>query len=211
MSQSYLIFSEGRRIEIQRGAEKVEAIYDGRQEKIDDGELQKKVTNLVAGLEKGEFSELCFTTTDVELLFEKIKSAYDRFIIAAGGLVINRAGKLLLIFRKGKWDLPKGKIEKNERINEGALREVMEETGLKRVNIKNEFLRTYHTYVMNEERILKETVWYLMTTDDDKTTPQLNEGITATKWISADMLEEISTNTFDNILLLLRTFFKDIP
>jgi len=195
-------------MEIKKGGGKVEALHNGIQEEISNSEQDKEIKKLVNRWENGEFPELRFTAPDVEVLFENIKSAYDRFIIAAGGLVVNNS-KLLLIFRKGKWDLPKGKIEKGEAIDAGALREVMEETGLQAVKIKNEFLRTYHTYIMKEQHVLKETVWYIMTSDDNETSPQLSEGITTTKWISANMLEGISANTYDNILFLLKTFFKD--
>jgi len=122
--------------------------------------------------------------------------------------VTNR-NRLLVIFRNGKWDLPKGKIEAGESMTEGALREVTEETELKKLEIVKRFACTYHTYRMGNERVLKETTWYLMRTPDTQTTPQLKEGITVATWITAEQLEEILMNTFGNIRLLVEKFFRD--
>lgn len=185
------------------------ASFDSVKMKADNGKLKERIVLLVRRWEKGEFPELKFKTPAPKTVFNNIKSAYDCFIVAAGGLVLNRKGKLLVIFRKGRWDLPKGKIEEGESVRKGAVREVMEETGLKNVKIKKEFTRTYHTYILNGKRVLKETVWFLMKCGDDATNPQLSEGITSIEWISKSRLRQISTNTFDNILLLLKAYFKN--
>ena len=80
-------------------------------------------------------------------------------IIAAGGLVINENDELLMIFRRGKWDLPKGKLDKGESIADCALREVMEETGLQQVKIEKPLGITYHEYFDKRLRndVIKET------------------------------------------------------
>ena len=91
----------------------------------------------------------------------KFKKKY-LLIIAAGGVITNDEGKVLLIFRKDKWDLPKGKVEDNEPIELCAEREVKEETGLKELLLRKPLLITYHTYTEKGRSILKETHWFLL-------------------------------------------------
>ncbi len=70
---------------------------------------------------------------------EKLKKAFFKLfkpVTAAGGLVENEKGEVLLIFRRGKWDLPKGKLDPGETIEQCAVREVEEETGLKNIELK---------------------------------------------------------------------------
>lgn len=189
--------------------DKTIALYAGTQELIPRAALREKIISLVHRWERGDFPELTLSSANPASLFEMVKSAYDRFLIAAGGLVTNKSGRLLVILRNGKWDLPKGKIEPHESIQAGAIREVMEETGLKNVKVKGEFARTRHSYLLDGQRVLKETVWYLMTCADDRTLPQHNEGITAAEWIAASGLRKISSNTYESILLLLKAFFAN--
>ena len=112
---------------------------------------------------------------------KKLKSFYydHQLIIAAGGLV-RMNNKFLWIYRNGKWDLPKGKVEKDETIKSAAKREVLEECGLNGNLILREKINvSYHTYVQHKNRILKETHWFLMDYKGDEITiPQIKEGIT---------------------------------
>src|SRR5688572_3663924 len=97
--------------------------------------------------------------------FEKLKKAfYKHFkvIIASGGVVFNSNEEILLIFRKGKWDLPKGKLDKGETLEECAVREVEEETGIKNIKLEEKVIITYHTYIEFGKHILKESHWYKM-------------------------------------------------
>ena len=97
-----------------------------------------------------------------------------RLIEAAGGLVKNQKEEWLFIYRNGKWDLPKGKIEKGEGIKKAAIREVKEECGIKKLKILKELPSTYHTYFMEEKAILKRTYWFEMSCgDDSKLVPQI--------------------------------------
>ncbi|MGZ5243718.1 MAG: NUDIX hydrolase [Bacteroidia bacterium] len=105
-------------------------------------------------------------------------------IQAAGGIVWNNERDLLMIFRRGKWDLPKGKIEEGESIETAALREVEEESGIGKLRLIEKFDTTYHIYPEREKWILKETHWYEMISKDiGKTVPQISEGITEVSWI----------------------------
>ena len=119
---------------------------------------------------------------------------------AAGGLVFNKDGDILMIFRNGKWDLPKGKLEIGESVEECAIREVEEECGIYGLDIIEKFLETYHTYNMDGEEVLKKTYWYKMKTDySAKLIPQLEEGITKVSWIDRNQILEKLKNCYGNI------------
>ena len=103
---------------------------------------------------------------------------------AGGGLVFNDKKEILVIFRRGSWDLPKGKLEKNEGKRLGALREVMEETGVDNVQISKKVGKTYHLFNQKGKRSLKLTYWYSMTTSfEDNLIPQAEEDIEKAEWV----------------------------
>jgi len=124
-------------------------------------------------------------------------------VIAAGGKITNSKSETLFIYRNDKWDLPKGKTEKNEQLPQTALREVKEETGIKKVSINKPLDITYHIFRRNNEYRLKVTYWFDMFSDYEGIFfPQLDEGITDVKWVKKDDLEEIKINSYPNIRLL---------
>ena len=125
-------------------------------------------------------------------------------IVAAGGIVINDKNEILFIFRNQKWDLPKGKAEKNENITQTAMREVREETGIKDLIIVKPLDKTYHIFKRAKKKYLKETYWFEMKSNfDKKFTPQISEGITRVEWISKEKIPLIMNNTYENIKLLI--------
>jgi len=125
-------------------------------------------------------------------------------IVAAGGIVINDKNEILFIFRDEKWDLPKGKAEKNENITQTAVREVEEETGVKDLIITKPVEKTYHIFKRAKKYYLKEIYWFEMKTSyDKKFTPQIREGITRVEWISKEKISLIMKNTYQNIKLLI--------
>ena len=131
-------------------------------------------------------------------------------IVAAGGIVKNDENQILFIFRKGKWDLPKGKIEKNEKIDDGALREVIEETGVKKIKIDRFFDTTYHIIKTKKQFFLKETHWYKMKSNyKGKLRPQKSEGIRSVRWKKIKEAKEIKKKTFRNISIILTTYLKE--
>jgi 8-oxo-dGTP pyrophosphatase MutT (NUDIX family) len=134
---------------------------------------------------------------------EELKKAFwKKFILvkAGGGLVINEANELLFIFRRGKWDLPKGKLDDGETMEECAVREVKEETGLQHVELKKHLVTTWHTYDESGHHILKETAWYLLSAPKKQAlTPQTVEQITQIEWGSPDNIEKYVSNTFPAI------------
>ena len=108
-------------------------------------------------------------------------------LVAAGGLVCNRHHHILLIFKRGKWDMPKGNVKRGHDRVTSALREVHEETGLDidRLSIEGKLVSTWHTSVRRKSRFLKKTHWYLMQYDggDDDTDPEIDEGIISCRWV----------------------------
>ena len=122
---------------------------------------------------------------------------------AGGGLVYNAKGEVLFIFRNGKWDLPKGGIEKGEEIEQTALREVEEETGVGRLSINRKLQKTYHVFKRNGKYKLKITHWFEMQTNFvGIPIPQENEGIEKAVWLNQEQVKEALKNSYENIKLL---------
>jgi 8-oxo-dGTP pyrophosphatase MutT (NUDIX family) len=122
---------------------------------------------------------------------------------AGGGLVYNKAGDVLFIFRNGKWDLPKGGIEKGEEIEDTATREVEEETGVNNLIISHKLQKTYHIFKRNGKYKLKITHWFEMRTNFEGTPkPQANEGIEKVAWLNPEQIKEALKNSYENIKLL---------
>lgn len=134
---------------------------------------------------------------------EELKRAFFRkftIIQAAGGFVQNEKQDILLIFRRGKWDLPKGKLDKGEKLEDCAVREVEEETGLKNIKLIAPLSITYHTYHEGARFILKESHWYSMTTKGKQVlVPQVIEQITEVKWVNKKDLEKYITDSFPSV------------
>jgi len=123
-------------------------------------------------------------------------------IIAAGGLVLNDKNELLMIFRRGKWDLPKGKLDEGETIEACALREVKEETGLTQIEIKSFAGVTFHEYLNphTNKDVVKETHWYNMhAANDQPLIPQTEEQIEIIEWVAEENITEKLSNSYKNI------------
>ena len=135
----------------------------------------------------------------IDCVFEKICSEFNQ-INAGGGLVRNSAGEYLLIFRNGKWDLPKGKQEAGEDIKVTAVREVEEESGIDSLELGNLLCVTHHTYRMNGEFMLKHTFWYNMEYKGDAALkPQTEEDIEMCKWVKGEEIAELVKDTYPSI------------
>lgn len=124
-------------------------------------------------------------------------------VVAGGGKVYNDKNEVLFIYRNDKWDLPKGKTERKESIEETAIREVEEETGVKGLKIINPLPTTYHIFKRNGKHKIKVTYWYEMKTDyNGKLFPQENEGITKVKWLDEKATQKALENSYANIKIL---------
>jgi len=130
-----------------------------------------------------------------------------KYIEAGGGVVFNQNKEILLIQRHGIWELPKGKLKKDEARDNGALREVEEETGVQNLRLVKPVSMsgfdqdcTYHNYSGNLLRILKATYWYIMETDyKGKLVPQLDEGIEQAAWFAVDEVPAKLRNSYRTI------------
>lgn len=122
-------------------------------------------------------------------------------IIAAGGLVFNSDNKLLLIFRRGFWDLPKGKLDDGESIEACAVREVEEEVGLKNILLQNFIETTSHTYFDKwiGEEVVKKTYWYKMQVPNQDLVLQTEEDIEKAVWINENEWKQYKENCYQNI------------
>lgn len=138
---------------------------------------------------------------------EKLRKAFWKkftLVKAAGGLVQNDQEHLLFILRRGKWDLPKGKLDPGETPEICAVREVKEETGLEKVKLGAHLLNTYHTYDESGHHILKETFWYRLSAPGKQSlTPQTEEQITQLDWADPEHLQKYLSVTFPSILDVL--------
>jgi ADP-ribose pyrophosphatase YjhB (NUDIX family) len=127
---------------------------------------------------------------------------------AAGGLVLNPKKEILFIYRSKKWDLPKGRIEKGESIEETAVREVEEECGIFNLKLIKPLLTTYHVYYQDGMK-LKKTFWFLMTSNyEGELVPQLEEGITQVLFKNEASVTKALQNSYKNIELVYDTYLK---
>lgn len=167
------------------------------------------IKSLLHEIKKPEFHAGIIWNNDLE----KLKKAFLKnftVIEAAGGIVQNSHKELLFIFRLGKWDLPKGKIDKGEKPEDAALREITEETGVANLTLKKKIGETYHTYNDFGKHMLKITHWYYITCPAAQhTTPQKEEDITAVKWIKTKDIKEPVANTYPSIKDILKQFFDE--
>ncbi len=150
---------------------------------------------------------------DTDMVFKEVCSFF-RCIEAAGGVVKNSKGEVLLIHRRGFWDLPKGKIDKGETIEQAAVREVIEETGIENVRIiapihfrKLKNTATYHSYFIDDELALKVSYWFKMETDfEADLIPQLEEDIEQAIWVKESAIPDY----FDTMYLSIIDVLKEI-
>ena len=159
---------------------------------------------IIEALSHKEVERIYLYHPKAEKLMKKFKQLIPT-IKAGGGIVYNQEGKVLLIKRNGKWDLPKGKKEKGENIATCALREVEEETGVKKLLIQRFRTITYHIFKRDKQYFLKETYWYDMTTTyKKKLVPQTEEGIEKVCWKDEATAKELAKSLYKNIQLVFR-------
>lgn len=125
----------------------------------------------------------------------------DKIIIrAAGGLVYDEQGRALMIYRRGHWDLPKGKLDDGETIEQCALREVKEECGVSPLKIGPKICTTSHNYFLDGKIVDKRTTWFIMTTNSSTPlTPQIEEDIERCEWVEGGELESKLKESYSTI------------
>ncbi len=173
---------------------------------------RKSLLNYADTLEKGSQKVL-----SIELVAESLPQLWDEFrshykwVEAAGGLVTHtQTGKQLFIYRRGSWDLPKGKVDEGEDRVAAAVREVEEETGLEQIELGQALPITYHTYRTKKgKRILKPTYWYHMRTDQHKLVPEAGEGIEVAEWRQVQAVLDSDEPLYASLRALLEDFRRD--
>lgn len=140
---------------------------------------------------------------------ELIDYLKDKFkVIQAGGGIVEKDGKLLMIYRRKVWDLPKGKLDKHETIKECAVREVKEETGVT-VKIDKKIDAVWHTYISRKKYILKKTHWYAMhCVNDDELVAQKGEGIKKVEWMDLEQVRKVLHNSYRSIRYVVQEYTK---
>ena len=157
------------------------------------------VADTLNALKSGKYAAAVLTDANVDGLLEQVKSHFST-IVAGGGLIVNTDGDILLMFRRGKWDLPKGKLDDGETIEACAVREVAEETGLHSITLGDKIAETYHYYSYKSQPILKHTFWYKMNfTGTELTIPQIEEDIMDIQWIKPANIGKYMQYSYENI------------
>lgn len=142
---------------------------------------------------------------DWEIAFSEFQS-YFKIIKAAGGIVHNNKNEKLFIYRLDKWDLPKGKMESGEGLEEAAIREIEEECGVTGLSINQQLNDTFHIYKLKDKLILKQTHWFDMKSSyEGELVPELEENITKVEWLSnSEIADKVLKNTYASIAELLK-------
>lgn len=161
---------------------------------IDD--LYIKITEF---LKDDSIKSLNIYSPAADYLWQAFRSLFD-VRLASGGLLLNSNDEFLFIKRNGRWDVPKGHLEKGESFRECAVREVREETGLIPADLRSDLSPTYHIYKDNDINVLKETHWYIFDYNaKGKASPQTDEGISEVRWFAMDDLDTVRKNTWSSI------------
>jgi len=157
-----------------------------------------------SGNSAGHDGTLIYTEKPVWVL--EILRKNVKIVIAGGGIVFNERDELLMIHRKGKWDLAKGKVEAGEKIVDGAMREVEEETGVHIESVAKQPIVTYHAYILKEKKCLKETSWFEMKAKpgQDKLVPQTEEQIDEVRWVKKGDLPDYEEGSYPMIWDLIK-------
>jgi 8-oxo-(d)GTP phosphatase len=157
-----------------------------------------KFFKLIQNVEKVDYQSVTLVVEDEEATELHIRNLY-KVVKAAGGVVYNDEGKILLMHRLGKWDLPKGKRDEGEKARQTAVREVEEECNIK-VKLGEKLCTTWHTYTMGNNKILKRTKWYRMEClDDSEMKPQKEEGIDELCWMDEKEIQKALLNSYSSI------------
>jgi 8-oxo-dGTP pyrophosphatase MutT (NUDIX family) len=194
----YKVFFNDRKLFLTDNFAKHFQVKQGLFYKYRDLEDLKELISFYNQLKK--IDSLYIFHTDIEELRDAFRECFIP-IYAAGGLVRNQKNEYLLIFRRGKWDLPKGKLDADESFMEAAVREVQEECGISDITITRQLLSTYHTYPFQDGLALKKTSWFeMMYRGTETPVPQTEEDIEEVRWVSEEQLASYLPDSYETIV-----------
>ncbi len=190
--------SENQTIEVYFGS-RIVFLTDQTEEFYAHLKSRKQLAELIKKFENSEHDKLYICHENLNELFSIFKSLFIHEK-AAGGLVLNSMRKVLFIKNRGIWQLPKGHVQENETIADAAIREVVEETGIKMPTIIKELPQTFHTFPKNGKMHLKQTFWFKMLyKGHDQLVPQQKEGITEVAWFDKQEIAKIYHSIYPNL------------
>jgi 8-oxo-dGTP pyrophosphatase MutT (NUDIX family) len=202
--QRYQVFIDEHSISIgenRKSNQQSDSIFELFEPTIDD--IKYVADWLLA--DKEAIQLVYLNTKDVSSSWNLFQEQFN-CIEAAGGLVKNSQNQALFIHRLGKWDLPKGKVEKGETPKQSAVREVEEECGISNLKLGEKLPDTYHIYRYNDQLVLKRTYWFNMTYDgSEELVPQQEEAIEKAVWVDVNHLEEQLSNTYASLEQVILT------
>ncbi|GHA60029.1 NUDIX hydrolase [Pontibacter akesuensis] len=173
-----------------------------------DIQLIDRLVRLMEVKKLKKLRSLTLVTDKIKKVTEHLKDQF-KIVKAAGGLVI-KDGRILMMYRLGVWDLPKGKLEKKEEVEAGALREVEEECGIQ-VEVLDKLPKTWHSYAFKGKKILKKTSWFLMScTDDSLMKPQAEEFIEEVRWMTPEEVREVLPKAYTSIAFVIRHYLQSL-
>ena len=191
MNQKYKFFIKGNAVIFRQTAE--------------FQENKPQLTNYwIDRLKKMDLSEdTMVEVSDLRSFIDQVKFSL-LFIKAGGGYVLNSQRELLMIYRRGFWDLPKGKLDRGEKFKKCAVREVEEETSVT-VRLGKKVCTTWHTYTLRRKRIMKKTKWYAMTCiDDEHMAPQHGESIEDVRWMTDDQVKKVVKESYKSVRFVIK-------
>ncbi|MEZ4901535.1 MAG: NUDIX hydrolase [Spirosomataceae bacterium] len=164
----------------------------------------EKLFHFLNNYELPDLQSIYLVPKDKEAVEKRVKKMYS--VVKAAGGIVTKGDTYLLMFRRGVWDLPKGKLDDGERSKKAALREVQEETGVK-AELVEKICTTWHTYTQNSQKILKRTKWYSMRNiNDTQMVPQQDEGIEQLRWMNEAEARKALVNSFSSIRYVVDCF-----
>jgi len=171
-----------------------------------DAQLIDRLVRLMEVKKLKKLKSLTLVADKKKKLLAHLKDQF-KIVQAAGGLVL-KEGKILMIYRLGVWDLPKGKLEKKEAVQAGALREVEEECSIQ-VEVVDKLPKTWHSYAYKGKKILKKTSWFVMNcTDDSLIKPQAEEFIEEVRWMTPEEVTEVLPKAYTSIAFIMRHYLQ---
>ncbi|RDV16649.1 NUDIX domain-containing protein [Pontibacter diazotrophicus] len=173
-----------------------------------DALLIDRIVRLMEVKKLKKLRSLTLVTDKKKKLIAHLKDQF-KIVKAAGGLVL-KDGKILMIYRLGVWDLPKGKLNKKEKVQDGALREVEEECNIQ-VEVVDKLPKTWHSYAFKGKKILKKTNWYVMSCSDDSLMkPQAEEFIEEVRWMTPEEVVEVLPKAYTSIAFIVRHYLQSL-